>query len=71
MAVGADAGHFSHAWGWQNAYARVSGMRLRKLGHSCLLAEEADSRLLIDPGCFSDGLEGLRDLTGVLITHVH
>jgi L-ascorbate metabolism protein UlaG (beta-lactamase superfamily) len=46
-------------------------MRLRKLGHSCLLAEEADSRLLIDPGCFSDGLEGLRDLTGVLITHVH
>jgi L-ascorbate metabolism protein UlaG (beta-lactamase superfamily) len=46
-------------------------MRLRKLGHSCLLAEEADSRLLIDPGCFSDGLESLRDLSAVLITHIH
>jgi L-ascorbate metabolism protein UlaG (beta-lactamase superfamily) len=46
-------------------------MRLRKLGHSCLLAEEAGARLLIDPGCFSDGLTTLRDLSAVLITHVH
>lgn len=46
-------------------------MRLRKFGHSCLLAEEANSRLLIDPGCFSGGFEELRDLTGVLITHIH
>jgi len=41
------------------------------LGHSCLLAEEADSRLLIDPGCFSAGFEELSGLTGILITHIH
>ncbi|HZD72907.1 MAG TPA: MBL fold metallo-hydrolase [Actinomycetota bacterium] len=46
-------------------------MRLRKLGHSCLLVEEADSRLLIDPGCFSSGFEALTGLTGVLVTHIH
>jgi L-ascorbate metabolism protein UlaG (beta-lactamase superfamily) len=50
---------------------RVTWMRLRKLGHSCLLAEDGHHRLLIDPGCFSHGLEGLRELTAVLITHVH
>jgi L-ascorbate metabolism protein UlaG (beta-lactamase superfamily) len=36
-----------------------------------LLAEEADSRILIDPGCFSRGFEELTDLTAVLITHIH
>ncbi|HZD37481.1 MAG TPA: MBL fold metallo-hydrolase [Actinomycetes bacterium] len=46
-------------------------MRLQKLGHSCLLVEQATSRLLIDPGCFSSGLEALTGLTGVLVTHVH
>src|SRR5215472_14377498 len=46
-------------------------MRLRKLGHSCLLAEEAGSRFLIDPGCFARGLADVRGLTAVLITHVH
>jgi L-ascorbate metabolism protein UlaG (beta-lactamase superfamily) len=46
-------------------------MRLRKLGHSCLLAEDAGWRVLIDPGCFSHGLEALTDLTAVLITHLH
>lgn len=46
-------------------------MRLRKLGHSCLLADEGGSRLLIDPGCFARGLAEVRDLTAVLITHIH
>jgi len=46
-------------------------MRLRKLGHSCLLAEGATYRLLIDPGCFASGLKDLSDLTGILITHSH
>jgi L-ascorbate metabolism protein UlaG (beta-lactamase superfamily) len=46
-------------------------MLLRKLGHSCLLAEEAGTRILIDPGCFAHGLADLRDVTAVLITHVH
>ena len=46
-------------------------MLLRKLGHSCLLAEEAGAGILFDPGCFAHGLADLRDLTAVLITHIH
>ncbi len=46
-------------------------MRLQKLGHCCLLVEQAQSRLLIDPGCFSSGFEALTGLTGVLVTHIH
>ncbi|MGH8868250.1 MAG: MBL fold metallo-hydrolase [Actinomycetes bacterium] len=46
-------------------------MRLTKLGHACLLLEDADARLLLDPGTFSSGFEGLDGLTGVLITHQH
>lgn len=59
------------AWTAARACARVSGVRLRKLGHCCLLLEEAGSRLLVDPGCFSAGFEGLTGLDGVLITHIH
>src|SRR5205807_7363210 len=46
-------------------------MRLQKLGHSCLLVESGDARLLIDPGTFSSGFEGLEGLTAVLVTHQH
>jgi L-ascorbate metabolism protein UlaG (beta-lactamase superfamily) len=46
-------------------------VRLQKLGHCCLLVEQADARLLIDPGCFSSGFEALTGLTGVLVTHIH
>lgn len=44
-------------------------MELTHLGHSCLLVEVADQRVLIDPGTFSDLDE--RDLSAVLITHQH
>jgi len=46
-------------------------VRLTKYGHSCLLVEQADARLLIDPGSLSRGFEELRDLSAVLITHQH
>ncbi|MBP9694894.1 MAG: MBL fold metallo-hydrolase [Candidatus Magasanikbacteria bacterium] len=29
-------------------------MRITKFGHSCLLVEENDVRVLIDPGAFSN-----------------
>ena len=45
-------------------------MELTHLGHAALLVEVADQRVLIDPGNFSD-LDGLRDLTAVVITHQH
>lgn len=46
-------------------------MRMQKLGHSCLLIEQSDARLLLDPGAFSAGFERLTGLTAVLITHIH
>jgi L-ascorbate metabolism protein UlaG (beta-lactamase superfamily) len=44
---------------------------ITRYGHSCLLVEDGDARLLLDPGVFSSGFEDLRGLTGVLVTHAH
>ena len=46
-------------------------MRITKFGHACLLLEEGKARLLIDPGAYSKGFEGLEQLSAVLITHSH
>ena len=46
-------------------------MRVTHLGHSCLLVEIADRRVLIDPGGFSPAFEEVRDLDAVVITHQH
>lgn len=46
-------------------------MRTTHFGHACVLLETGSARLLVDPGSFSHGFEGLRDLTAVLITHQH
>jgi L-ascorbate metabolism protein UlaG (beta-lactamase superfamily) len=46
-------------------------MRLTHLGHSCLLVETGDQRLLVDPGAFTPGFEEVRGLDAVLITHQH
>ncbi len=45
-------------------------MEITHLGHSCLLVEVADQRVLLDPGTLSR-LDGLRDLTAVVVTHQH
>lgn len=46
-------------------------MKLTHLGHSAVLVEVADRRLLIDPGNFSDEWHGVTDLDAVLVTHLH
>ncbi len=46
-------------------------MRITKYGHACLLVQDGDARLLLDPGAFSAGFEELTGLTAVLITHQH
>lgn len=46
-------------------------MKVTKFGHSCLLVEDGDGRVLIDPGSFSTGFEELTGLTGILVTHQH
>jgi L-ascorbate metabolism protein UlaG (beta-lactamase superfamily) len=46
-------------------------MRLTHFGHSCLLVEVADRRIVLDPGSFSDGFEALTGLDAILVTHQH
>lgn len=46
-------------------------MRITKLGHACLLIEEQGTRLLTDPGIYTEGFETLADIDAVLITHSH
>ena len=46
-------------------------MRITHLGHASLLVEVADARILLDPGVWSPGAHGQRDLHAVLVTHQH
>lgn len=46
-------------------------MRIRKFGHSCMLAETDGVRVLIDPGGYSSGFESLIELDALLLTHQH
>ena len=46
-------------------------MQVTHYGHSCVLLDTGAARLLIDPGTFSAGFEGLTGLDAVLVTHQH
>ena len=46
-------------------------MLITHLGHSAVLVETENTRILIDPGNFSDAWHGLTDLDAVLLTHQH
>ena len=46
-------------------------MKLTHFGHSCLLAEFDNARVLFDPGTFAHGFEGITGLSAILITHQH
>lgn len=46
-------------------------MKITQLGHSALLVETSEQRVLIDPGAFSDAWHGLTDLDAILVTHQH
>ncbi|MGA9872546.1 MAG: MBL fold metallo-hydrolase [Rhodococcus sp. (in: high G+C Gram-positive bacteria)] len=46
-------------------------MRLTHFGHSCVLVESNGTTVLVDPGTFSHGFEGITGLDAVLITHQH
>lgn len=46
-------------------------MRITKLGHSCLVIEEGEAKIIIDPGSYSKGQENVTGVHAVLITHEH
>lgn len=46
-------------------------MKLTKYDHSCVLVEDGDTRILIDPGSLTPGFENLTGLTAILVTHQH
>ncbi len=46
-------------------------MQLTHFGHSCLLAEFGQTKILFDPGSFAHGFEGITGLSAILITHQH
>lgn len=46
-------------------------MRITHLGHSTVLVEVADRRILLDPGNFSTAWHSLTDLDAILVTHQH
>lgn len=46
-------------------------MLVTHFGHACVLVELSATRILIDPGAWSDGYRNLRGLNGILITHKH
>ncbi|MET9491103.1 MBL fold metallo-hydrolase [Nocardia sp. NPDC006630] len=50
-------------------------MKITHYGHACVLVEipgaEGSTRVLFDPGTYSQGFEELRDLDLIMITHSH
>jgi L-ascorbate metabolism protein UlaG (beta-lactamase superfamily) len=46
-------------------------MQIVHYGHACLLLDTGAARILLDPGSFSKGFEGLTGLDAIMVTHQH
>ena len=46
-------------------------MRLVKHGHACLELIEGESRLIIDPGLYTEDFDGIENVSAVVVTHTH
>lgn len=46
-------------------------MKITKFGHSCLLVEEGEARILVDPGMWSEGHRELIGVDAIFFTHEH
>jgi L-ascorbate metabolism protein UlaG (beta-lactamase superfamily) len=46
-------------------------MKITKFGHSCVLVEDHHTRVLFDPGAYSELPDQLPDLHAAIITHKH
>jgi len=46
-------------------------MKLTKYEHACVVLEEKDQKLIIDPGSFTQSLTDLSNVVALIITHEH
>ncbi|MEY4079144.1 MAG: hypothetical protein RIS80_913 [Actinomycetota bacterium] len=46
-------------------------MKLTKHGHACLELEKEGSRLIIDPGFYTEPMNGVAGVVAIVITHMH
>ena len=46
-------------------------MKIKKFGHSGILVEDSDVKILIDPGVWSPEIEKAKNIDAILITHEH
>lgn len=46
-------------------------MKLTKFAHACAIIEQANQKILIDPGIFNDLPDDLTNIVCVVVTHVH
>ncbi len=46
-------------------------MKVTKKTHACLIFEEAGKKLVLDPGAYSESLEGITEVAAIVITHAH
>ena len=51
---------------WQN-----EGMKITKFGHACLEFEENGQHLILDPGVYTQPIEGRKEVQAIVITHIH
>jgi L-ascorbate metabolism protein UlaG (beta-lactamase superfamily) len=46
-------------------------MKITKLGHCCLIIEDAGTRIMTDPGMYTTAQNDIKDIDYVVITHEH
>ncbi|MFM5904720.1 MAG: MBL fold metallo-hydrolase, partial [Micrococcales bacterium] len=46
-------------------------MEITKHGHACLELTQAGQRLIIDPGAYTEPMDGLENVLAIVITHGH
>ena len=46
-------------------------MKITKHGHACLEVLQDGKKLIIDPGSYSEPIEGQKDVVAIVITHIH
>ena len=46
-------------------------MKITKFGHACLEFEELGQLLILDPGMYTQPIDGRTNVQAIVITHIH